>query len=187
MPTGICNELFHYQRIPCLVLQWYPSNDNFSFFTCFCSENGLYSHTTLAQHFINVLALGQRHFNFVSKILRCIPAWGALRNLQAYIYMAWREKGRSVVCKQWRLGSTCTLDFPYCTFNKISNWEKRKLWFVTVLQYKHGLNSLFMWHRTPETFSWLVRADLWVSGPAFDSRRRRTTEPVFKAIKSQVI
>ena len=149
MPTGICIELFHYQRIPCLVLEWYPSNDNLSFFTCLCSEYGLYSHTTLAQ----------RHFNVASKFLRCIPA-GAPFETCMRIYMVWREKGRSVVCKQWRLGSTCTLDFPFCTFNKISKWEKRKLWFVTVLQCIHGLNSLFMWHRAPETFSWLVRVGL---------------------------
>ena len=56
-----------------------PSNDNLRFFTF------------EAQHLINVLALDQRHFNVVSKFLRCIPALDALRNLHAYIYcVAWK-------------------------------------------------------------------------------------------------
>ena len=53
-----------------------------------------YSHTTLAQHLINVLAMDQRHFNAVSKFLRRILPWGALRTCMR-IYMVWREKGRS--------------------------------------------------------------------------------------------
>ena len=49
--------------------------------------------------------------------------FGALLETCMRIYMVWCEKGRSVMCKQWRLGSTCTLDFPSYTFNKISKWE----------------------------------------------------------------
>ena len=46
-----------------------------------------YSHTTLAKHLINVLALDQRHFNVVSKFLRRIPPWGALRAcMRIYIW-----------------------------------------------------------------------------------------------------
>ena len=53
------------------------------------------------EHSVNgVLALNQRHFNVASKFLRFIPAWSALRKLCIRIYKVWREKGRSVVCKQ---------------------------------------------------------------------------------------